>query len=40
MEYFYHHGKGNVDTLIDYAKKFNWCDTAKQYVDLYKNVLN
>ena len=40
MEYFYHNGKGNVDTLVDYAKKFNWADTAKQYVDLYRNVLN
>lgn len=33
------YGKGEVNKLIDYSKKYSWNNTAKQYLEFYKKYI-
>lgn len=39
MLHFWKNGKGDVLQLIQYAKKFNWSNTAENYLEMYKEAL-
>ena len=40
MLHFAQNGKGDTESLIKYAKEFTWARTAKEYMEVYKSVLN
>ena len=39
MLHFINHEKGDVESLMEYAKKFNWNSCALSYLEFYKKIL-